>query len=495
MPGIASVLFSGVVVSTLRPGTSFLPPVNTANTLSKSSINHRTQKSRKSPLPAPTAHTGQQADDKKDVRDIPGQRVPVTSQRRQANIVQQRTALRELEDHLIRFGRTRMWRNGLDAINQARRSGIPLNARMYTCAINVMGQGGRWKEALDLLDTMTAEGVKPTLVSYNAALHACSRASRWEASERIMDRIRAAGLTPDLYTFSTILSGCARAGRADRAISLLNSMQEDVGIEPNQVCYASAMDACRGAGAWERAQDILQRMCSAGIEPTPVIYLASIGSCVQQGKGEVAVEFLERMKAASGATVAATSSTSVTDVSVATSNSAVAPAPNLCAEPLLLPAYAAVANAYARDGKPDRVCDLLSEMRAGGLKPQVEHLNALTAALAMSGNWEEAVESLEEARVAKVGPDTVGYNHAIVGCVRAGEWQKALQVLDWLRGEGGESGVRPDMGSFNAGLEACAMGGDANQALELLGEMEIFNLVHGVGLVWRQNRKGWALFR
>jgi pentatricopeptide repeat domain-containing protein 1 len=68
-----------------------------------------------------------------------------------------------------------------------------------------------------------------------------------------------------------------------------------------------------------------------------------------------------------------------------------------------------------------------------------------------------------------VAPNLLCVNSAITACARGGEWQRAFALLASLPARG----LKADLYTLNGAIAACAKGGRADDALDLLGRMQV----------------------
>ena len=112
--------------------------------------------------------------------------------------------------------------------------------------------------------------------------------------------------------------------------------------------------------------------------------------------------------------------------------------------------------------------DLMTQIRAAGLRPDVVSYSSLIAALSRGGDWMRVVGvlgSIEEAP--DVEANEFVFSAAIAAMERAGEWEKALALFEGLRGAGGLPGDgQASPALFNAAISAAGRGGDTKVATQ-----------------------------
>ena len=82
--------------------------------------------------------------------------------------------------------------------------------------------------------------------------------------------------------------------------------------------------------------------------------------------------------------------------------------------------------------------------------------------------WHEALELLAEMQAQGLEPNVITYNAAISACEKGSQWQQALELLAEMQAQG----LEPNVISYSAAMSACEKGSQWQQALELLAEMQ-----------------------
>jgi pentatricopeptide repeat protein len=99
--------------------------------------------------------------------------------------------------------------------------------------------------------------------------------------------------------------------------------------------------------------------------------------------------------------------------------------------------YNATISACEKGGQWETAVDLLAEMRARGIEPDVITYSATISACEKGGQWEKAVELFEEMRARGIVPNVITYNATIEACMAANEHEHAVRLYS---------------AAFNAGL-------------------------------------------
>ena len=78
-------------------------------------------------------------------------------------------------------------------------------------------------------------------------------------------------MVPNLITFNAMISACQKGKQPERAVELLQAMQQQ-GVEPNTITYNAMISALEKGMQPERALEAFQAMQQQGLVPdVPVV--------------------------------------------------------------------------------------------------------------------------------------------------------------------------------------------------------------------------------
>lgn len=136
------------------------------------------------------------------------------------------------------------------------------------------------------------------MVSYSTAITACSRAGNWERALELLQEMQDDGVKPNSATFTTMIAawrkdwgygsggggeggeGGGADGKEARSalLPLLDSMGS-CGVTPDKRLYGSALDACGDASLCQRAHALLAEMVASGIPADGAAQSAVAAAC------------------------------------------------------------------------------------------------------------------------------------------------------------------------------------------------------------------------
>jgi pentatricopeptide repeat protein len=146
---------------------------------------------------------------------------------------------------------------------------------VYNTVIRGLLLHNRIYEVNGLLAKMRHAGPTPDIVSYNTLLAYYARLNDFKALANVVTTMSAANISGDVVTFSTILTALLQVGKEDAPVTILNLMRKQ-GIQPNVATYTAIIDHQMRAQTEESlraALCLLDKMeQDASIKPNEVTY-------------------------------------------------------------------------------------------------------------------------------------------------------------------------------------------------------------------------------
>lgn len=130
--------------------------------------------------------------------------------------------------------------------------------------------------------------------------------------------------------------------------------------------------------------------------------------------------------------------------------------------------YNSVMNACAKAGDWALTLWLFSEIKAAGLKADIQSFNAALDACTKGSNPEAALALLKRMKAQGLAPDAISYQSAISACRAGGDGASAVMLLKDMD----RQGIEPRDAEYNLVIETVGREGDWGGALELLESMK-----------------------
>ncbi|XP_065853469.1 pentatricopeptide repeat-containing protein At1g09190 [Euphorbia lathyris] len=173
---------------------------------------------------------------------------------------------------------------------------------------------------------------RKNLVSWNAMISAMAFNGKGELGIDLFEKMINEGISPNDATFTGVLSCCSHAGLVEKARNLFASMAVDHKIEPKLEHYGCMVDVLGRCGCVKEAYDLIRRMPG---EPNASLWGALLSACRTHGEtelAEVAVSELVKL------------------------------------EPFNSGTYVLLSNAYAEEGRWDKVEEVREIMKERSVK-------------------------------------------------------------------------------------------------------------------------------
>jgi len=415
---------------------------------------------------------------------------------------------------ILACAKGRQWNLAVDLFNsmskfQARPNVICLNAALNACA-----EDGQISTAMQLLSKAELVfGIQPDLVTFNTLLNVVANSAalplgnpHWQVANELLARMTALDIKPDVTSFSSAILSCRRGNPREclKAFDFLDAMSSH-GVTPNSYSLGATISCLGHGGEWQRALELLDRMeQDYGVAPDTIVCNAALSALERSGQWQASRDLLLAMK--KGKRGFGKGST-----------------PDLTS-------YASVVSAHARAGEWEGALKFSRQAgsssnnevssRSTGVqrfvderwKRGVEAIGYTAAIKACRSDWQKALAVLEEMQTAGVRPDRVAFNAAISACAEGGQWARALQLMEEMHAAwvvvasnslrhffssdptsttGSKSLALSgafDVVTFNSAMDACVKGGAPGGAVALF-----LHMCNGGGATKDANQKWEAL--
>ncbi|CAM9389043.1 unnamed protein product, partial [Discosporangium mesarthrocarpum] len=191
------------------------------------------------------------------------------------------------------------------------------------------GTGGEGKGQRRAAVAMVAALLEANADSYVHLITACGKGGQPDRARNLFREIQEQGIVPSPGVYAAMMKTLAREGTKEaamEAMALLEMGIEQIGGEgrgrgrgdgrgrgkggggsgegdptasdsvPALEVYAGAIEACAGAGDWQEAVTILDKMRAVNIKPDPRCYGTAMRACVAQGNWQLTLALLNTMR-------------------------------------------------------------------------------------------------------------------------------------------------------------------------------------------------------
>jgi pentatricopeptide repeat protein len=175
-----------------------------------------------------------------------------------------------------------------------------VNAVMYGSIVKGFSHKKSFDRVWEVYEEMRQRKLQFSMVTYNTLIDACARSGELSRIPALLRDIEAQGLKMGLVTYSAILKGYCQTNRLDEAFELVQDMQSNTSLEPDEIMYNTLLDGCARQGVYDRGMALLEKMKSSGVKPSNFTLSVLVKLCNRGKKLEQAFEICEYMTAKHG---------------------------------------------------------------------------------------------------------------------------------------------------------------------------------------------------
>ncbi|KAJ4977689.1 hypothetical protein NE237_008469 [Protea cynaroides] len=305
-----------------------------------------------------------------------------------------------------------------------------------------------------LADPSMAADAKPDTAAFNAVLNACANLGDTARYLQIFNEMPEFSVKPDVLTYNVMIKLCARAGRKDLLVFVLERILDE-GIQPCITTLHSLVAAYVGFNDLDTAEKIVQAMREGRRDLCKILRSSYEDYSIRTNAEEVFVKLLPK---------------SVTWVTTH--------------EPPELPKtnapdsrmYTILMKGYMKDGRVSDVVRMLDAMRRqsdSASHPDHVTYTTVVSSLVKVGSMDRARQVLAEMARIGVSANRITYNILLKGYCQQLQIEKAKELL---REMADDTGIEPDVVSYNTLIDGCILVDDSAGALAYFNEMR----AHGI---------------
>ncbi|KAF8981070.1 hypothetical protein BGZ46_003307 [Entomortierella lignicola] len=341
----------------------------------------------------------------------------------------------------------------------------------YSVLLEAHERNNDLESILRTLEEMSLAGIPPSITDYNIGLRAAATHGDTIMLENIKDMIKKAGLKMNLNSYEIIIQGLCTNQELEHALDLLGDMTVSVNEHglpdengkpviderPSLLCYTPVIQLALSLHESETACLVLKMAeIQAGLSKIPAVIYTDVMAKAAEDYVLSAVEYCWR-KSVGDLGAFPDEGTCMLVLNCAGHEKA----PRLAAEVIQYMGengmefqeyhFAPLLQAFSLAKKFKSAFNVLSIMRASGMKPTILTATSLLKVLDEPGNIEEAFISMQEMHREGKKVDVVAFNILIEACGRIKELTRAMTIFDAAE----SLGVQTDTNTYNALLTGC----------------------------------------
>lgn len=143
-----------------------------------------------------------------------------------------------------------------------------VNSVIYGSLLKGFCRQKRFERVWNIYEEMSAQKMEFSIVTYNSLIDACARSGQMHRVQPLLEGMASHGLEPNVITYSTVIKGYCSANRLDEAFELMEHMQQNGHLRPDEVTYNTLLDGCARYGLFDRGLAVIKEMSDAGVTPS-----------------------------------------------------------------------------------------------------------------------------------------------------------------------------------------------------------------------------------
>ncbi|KAI5682865.1 hypothetical protein M9H77_04093 [Catharanthus roseus] len=368
--------------------------------------------------------------------------------------------------------------------NMMLKSNISLNSSTFTILIDGLCKSRKTQDALKLFDEMSERGILPSKITFTVILSGLCQVKRTDEAYRLFTSMKSRGCKPDYVVYNVLLNGFCKQGMMTDALTLLESFKKD-GYVIGKKGYASIIEGLIIDHKIDEAHALFQQLFQMHIIPDVVLYTIMMRGLSQAGRVKDALNLLNDMTQRGVVPDTFCYNTLIKgfcDIglldearSLQIEISASDLFPDACT-------YSILICGMCKNGLIGEAQHIFNEMEKQGCLPSVITFNSLIEGLCKAGKLEEAHLMFYKMEIGRnpslflrlsQGADRVLDNASLQAMVEklceSGMILRAYNLLMQLA----DSGVLPDIVTYNILINGLCKAGNINAAFKLFQELQL----------------------
>ncbi|XP_054780379.1 pentatricopeptide repeat-containing protein At1g79540 [Prosopis cineraria] len=354
----------------------------------------------------------------------------------------------------------------------------------YSLLIDGFCKCGRSDEVIEILEDMDNSNIRPNVITFTSILSGLCQGKKVDYAYRLFNKVKGNWFQPDLMIYSVLLDGFCKLGRFDEALSMVRLLKMD-GFALGVDNYSCIIDGLFKARRYREAYSWYAKMFKEGIMPDIVLYTIMIHGLSKEGRVGEAIKLLDEIVQSGltpdaycyNAAIKGFCDIGLLDraLSLQLEISEHDQFPNTCT-------YSILICRMCKDGMVGEAQQIFNQMEKLGCLPSIVTFNSLIDGLCKAGQLEEArllfckmeigKNPLLFLRLSQGGNrvvDGIGLRKTVEQMCESGQILNAYQLLI-------DSGVAPDISTYNILINAYCKVGNVDRALKLFEHLKLKGL-------------------
>ncbi|CAJ1360580.1 unnamed protein product [Effrenium voratum] len=319
-----------------------------------------------------------------------------------------------------------------DLLAEMTDAGYAPNDVSYNCILNVAVNKGSFEDAWDTISKMEQMNVRPDHYTVSIMLKALKRAKGSRDVQRCLGFLDRSQIDPcsDEILMNTVLETYIRHKELKRLESLLSKFEQS-SLRPSVPTYGSIIKAYANLKRPEKCWHYWNEMQNQrGLEPNDIVYGCMLDALVCNGQVDEAVKLFENSRIKPNAVLCSILVKGFTNSGQTVRAMALWHEMREKGVKMNTAACNAFVDAQARVGNMEEVLQIVEAMALDGCQPDGITHSTIVKGYAMKGDLDKAMEVLRSMQASGVYHDAIVYNTILDGCSKHRRPDLVDKVLD-----------------------------------------------------------------
>jgi len=332
-------------------------------------------------------------------------------------------------------------------------------------------------QAIGLYEEMKKINVKPNRITFNSLIDTCVKTGKMGEAWKFYEEMTKCDIVPDNFTYSILINGIKsnhhNKDELNRALSMLDVIQNSPDFTPDEIFYNSLIDACVKFNEINKGLSVFEEMKKKKIEPSSITYGILIKAFGKINDLVKAFKIFEQMKlkhmkindVTYGCLLDACVKNDRMDLALILVDKM--KQDNISLNTIL---YTTLIKGFSKVNKLDEALNIFNIMKENPRTyPNLITYNCMIDACVKCDNMIKALEIFEEMTNGNraIYPDLITYSTMIKGFCKQKNIEKAYHFLNLIL----NNKITPDEALINLLLECCYSTGNIDRGVEIFNIM------------------------
>jgi len=170
-----------------------------------------------------------------------------------------------------------------------------VNAVIFGSVLKGFSHQKRFDRVWAIYQELINAGLQLSIVTFNTLVDACARCGEMGYVQGLLEEMDTQGIPPNVITYSAIIKGYCQENHVGRALQLMQEMQSNKNLRPDEHTYNTVINGCARQGLYDKGMALLDEMMKLGVQPTNFTLSVLVKLASRSRKTQEAFELCEKL--------------------------------------------------------------------------------------------------------------------------------------------------------------------------------------------------------